>query len=203
MKGRILLVPERLIERDLSHLDSFQLLLHGELGGDVLVPFTTRNMISDKAKKRKFRNPTPSGNETLCDAFKVLTLSYISHLINAIIAQKTVKWLRIWNLWTSSITYEVGVARWNCFFYHCYAPSYIAPFISLQKAFQTLCNYTRRQSYIKFVMMAGVYRAKSSRPRILNLSQMLVTATLSPSDKSLGGITSIVKVHRQLNIEIE
>lgn len=50
--------------------DSFQLLLHGELGGDVLVPFTTRNMISDKAKKRKFRNPTPSGNETLCDAFK-------------------------------------------------------------------------------------------------------------------------------------
>ncbi|KAK5974952.1 Cell cycle control protein 50B [Trichostrongylus colubriformis] len=50
--------------------DSFQLLLHGDHGSTVGVPFTTRTMISDKVKKRKFRNPVPVGNETLCEAFR-------------------------------------------------------------------------------------------------------------------------------------
>ncbi|KAK6012825.1 CDC50 family protein, LEM3 family, partial [Ostertagia ostertagi] len=50
--------------------DSFQLLLHGERDASTAVPFTTRSMISEKVKKRKFRNPIPTGNETLCDAFR-------------------------------------------------------------------------------------------------------------------------------------
>ncbi|KAK6020561.1 hypothetical protein OSTOST_13783, partial [Ostertagia ostertagi] len=50
--------------------DSFQLLLHGERDSSIAVPFTTRSMISEKVKKRKFRNPIPTGNETLCDAFR-------------------------------------------------------------------------------------------------------------------------------------
>lgn len=36
-----------------------------------MVPFTTRNMIPEKIRKRKYRNPKPEGNETLCDAFAV------------------------------------------------------------------------------------------------------------------------------------
>ncbi|KAK6049862.1 hypothetical protein COOONC_12633 [Cooperia oncophora] len=56
---------------DLQLLDSFQLLLHGELESSITVPFTTRNMISERVKKRKFRNPVLTGNQTLCDAFRV------------------------------------------------------------------------------------------------------------------------------------
>ncbi|VDL83669.1 unnamed protein product [Nippostrongylus brasiliensis] len=50
--------------------DSFQLLLHGEHGGDVTVPFTTRNVVADVVRKKKFRNPVLTGNESLCDAFE-------------------------------------------------------------------------------------------------------------------------------------
>uniref|UniRef100_A0A7I5EBL4 Lem3 cdc50 family protein n=1 Tax=Haemonchus contortus TaxID=6289 RepID=A0A7I5EBL4_HAECO len=50
--------------------DSFQLLRHGEIESFFVVPFTTRTMISEKVKKRKFRNPVQNGNETLCDAFR-------------------------------------------------------------------------------------------------------------------------------------
>ncbi|KHJ99721.1 / CDC50 family protein, LEM3 family [Oesophagostomum dentatum] len=49
--------------------DTFQLLYHGAQGGSEEVPFTTRTMIPDLVRKRKFRNPKPVENETLCDAF--------------------------------------------------------------------------------------------------------------------------------------
>ncbi|CAJ0603731.1 unnamed protein product [Cylicocyclus nassatus] len=49
--------------------DTFQLLFHGLNAAEVEVPFTTRGMVKDLVRKRKFRNPVPNGNETLCDAF--------------------------------------------------------------------------------------------------------------------------------------
>ncbi|KAL6737418.1 hypothetical protein Aduo_011062 [Ancylostoma duodenale] len=49
--------------------DSFQLLFNGVHGGNVVVPFTTRDMVPERVRKRKFRNPKPKENETLCDAF--------------------------------------------------------------------------------------------------------------------------------------
>uniref|UniRef100_A0A0K0D4L1 CUB domain-containing protein n=1 Tax=Angiostrongylus cantonensis TaxID=6313 RepID=A0A0K0D4L1_ANGCA len=51
--------------------DSFKLFFHDKHGAAIIVPFTTRGVISDIVRKRKFRNPKLKGNQTLCDAFQL------------------------------------------------------------------------------------------------------------------------------------
>ncbi|VDM58771.1 unnamed protein product [Angiostrongylus costaricensis] len=50
--------------------DSFKLFFHDKHEAVIIVPFTTKGVIPDKVRKRKFRNPKLKGNQTLCDAFQ-------------------------------------------------------------------------------------------------------------------------------------